>query len=1369
MATLIFIPNPFYPNEREISEIETCQSAYSLISSLNYDMDLYDPVIVCNQEIMECDFTIQSDDIVVFALSPAGGGGGGKTVLRIVMMVAVAVASAYTGGAVGAAYGAGYGAVAGAAVSIAGAMIINAVLPMQQPSLGSINNTASSPTYGWDAGANCITEGFSIPVIYGTVRVTPPLIGKYIETSGNNQYLHLLYAVSEGTVDSIAGVYINGDPIGDFTNVMYETRMGDINQTCITDFMATRADKSVGRILDAISWVQTQTTGNIVTGLTVGLLFPRGLYYAADDGSLANYSVQVQLQYSPDNVNWFTFADAKTGTQTGWIGRSGAVYPMSVSINNSGNGSYVSKASGALIDIDYVTPTYGSSSAYATITNNSSQAVRQNYSISGLVAGQYYLRAKFNTAPNSGTRYASECYFDYLEELIPESFTYPGTALLSIRALATNQLSGGMPQVTCLVTKNITNPADVVTDILTNTRYGYGVDPSRLLSSDFSSWKSYCTANNLNVNVYLDQAISVRKAIDTVSQIGYASIVQFGSRFGVIVDRDGITPVQGFLFTHGNIVKDSFTVEYLPIADRANIIDVSYTDASLNYKKTAIQVMSGTYDITNNANKASIDLMACTNRQQALNYAQRLINCNRYITITTSWHTSIDAIQCRVGDIVKVAHAQLVSGSISGRIVSATSTTITLDIPVPIQTNGAIEIRNIDDDSLITANVSSVSSDGLTLTLSTPLSVIPSPLSVYTYGQANLISRLMRISKIGTGISGERSITAIEYNSSVYTIGGTPSIPATQQFYINGLTATDHIEYAPDGSITTMIDLSWRGNMLFYYVWVRNGNQWELIGTTRTSNFSLNAVDGKQYTIAVGVTLQNASQIIYTPIGKDKPPLDVASLLATATDAGVILSWPASPDIDISGYILSRDGNIISDAKALKFMDTSFSLGDNVYSIVAIDTTYHTSVNPKTTTVTVTKPSTVLGITSKFSSDSSGMAMFILTWTTPSSMFSIDHYEITYNGVITKIQATTLSIQANWIGDMTFSIIAIDKYGFSSVPTSYTVTKVVPSAPANFRAQVIDNNVLFYWDAATNTSLPVTSYELRRGATWATATLIGKKSGGFTTVFEQTGGTYTYWIAAVDADNRYSSPVSLQTIVSNPPDFVSNGSLSSIFNGTLSSAVLSNGAVTLPIDTTTSFQAHFTSKGWATPNDQVNAGFPIFIEPATTGGYYEEVFDFNSVVGSTMVNIAYSGISAVGTPSIILAVSLSTDGTTYTSYGNLTQVYGIGFRYVKVRLTVSGDTKSIYTLSQLSVTLAAKLKNDAGSLTANAGDTSGTWVPFNIVFTSIQSIIPASNGSTPLTAVYTYNPATPTGFYVFVYNQSGTRVTGTVSWSAKGY
>lgn len=1369
MATLIFIPNPFYPNEREISEIQTCQSAYSLISLLDYDIALYDPVIVCNQEIMECDFTIHSDDIIVFALSPAGGGGGGKSILRVVMMIAVAVASAYTGGAVGAAYGAAYGAAASVAVSVAGSLIINAVLPQQQPSLGSINNASSSPTYGWDSGVNCITEGFSIPVLYGTVRVTPPLIGKYIETSGNNQYLHLLYAVAEGPIDNISDIYINGDPIADFSSVMYETRMGDINQVCITDFMTTRADKSIGRMLDSTNWVQTQTTGNVVTGITIGLLFPQGLYYAADDGSLANYSVQVQMQYSNNGINWLDFADAKTGVQTGWLGRSGTIYPISISINNSGNGIYVSQISGASVGIDYVTPTYGSSSSYATITNNSSQAIRENYSISGLTPSQYYVRAKFNTAPSTGTRYASDCYFDYLEELIPDSFTYPGTALLSIRALATNQLSGGMPTITCLATKNITNPADVVTDILTNIRYGYGVDPSLLLSADFTSWKNYCSTNNLNVNVYLDQAISVRTAVNTVSQIGYASIVQFGSRFGVIVDRDGIIPVQGFLFTHGNIVKDSFTLEYLPIADRANIIEVSYLDAQTNYTKTALQVTSGTYDITNNANKSSIDLQACTDRQQALNYAQRLINCNRYITITASWKSSIDAIQCRVGDIVKVAHAQLVSGSISGRIISATSTTITLDIPVSMQTNAAIEIRNIDDDSLITANILSVSSDGFTLILSSSLSEIPSPLSVYTYGQTNLISRLMRISKIGTGTSGERSITAVEYNSSVYAASGTPLLQPTQQFYLNGLSATDHIEYSSDGSIVTMVDLAWRGNMLYYYIWLQNGSQWELIGTVRDCSFSYKVVDGVQNTFAVGMTLSTSSQIEYSAIGKNKPPLDVGSLAASTNDSGINLYWPSNPDIDIAGYILIREDTVISEAKALQYTDTSFSLGDNVYSIIAIDTTDHTSVNPKTTTVTVTNPSTISGITSKFTSDSSGMAIFILSWNTPSSMFSIDHYEITYNGNTTKIQATTLSVQANWIGDMTFSIKAIDKYGFSSTPTAYIVTKSLPSSPTNFRAQVIDNNVLFYWDAAINTSLPVTSYELRRGSAWISATLIGKKSGGFTTIFEQTGGTFTYWLAAIDADNRYSIPVSLQAIVSQPPDFVSKGSLSSIFNGTLSSAVLSNGTVSLPIDTTTTFEDHFINNGWSSPNDQVNAGFPIFIEPTITGGYYEEVFDFNSIVGSTMVNISYSGISAVGTPSITLAVSLSTDGTTYTSYGNLTQVYGIGFRYVKVRISVSGDTKSIYTLSQLSVTLAAKLKNDAGSLTANAGDTNGTWVPFNITFISIQSITPASNGSTPLTAVYTYDIATPNGFYVLLFNQSGARVTGTVSWSAKGY
>ena len=52
--------------------------------------------------------------------------------------------------------------------------------------------------------------------------------------------------------------------------------------------------------------------GNGVVGLTATLLFPRGLYYAKNDGSIGNNSVKVVLEYSSDEIIWNDLATDDT-------------------------------------------------------------------------------------------------------------------------------------------------------------------------------------------------------------------------------------------------------------------------------------------------------------------------------------------------------------------------------------------------------------------------------------------------------------------------------------------------------------------------------------------------------------------------------------------------------------------------------------------------------------------------------------------------------------------------------------------------------------------------------------------------------------------------------------------------------------------------------------------------------------------------------------------------------------------------------------------------------------------------------------------------------------------------------------------------
>lgn len=242
-------------------------------------------------------------------------------------------------------------------------------------------------------------------------------------------------------------------------------------------------------------------------------------------------------------------------------------------------------------------------------------------------------------------------------------------------------------------------------------------------------------------------------------------------------------------------------------------------------------------------------------------------------------------------------------------------------------------------------------------------------------------------------------------------------------------------------------------------------------------------------------------------------------------------------------------------------------------------------------------------------------------------------------------------------------------------------------------------------------------------------------------------------MAAVDTDGIESDPTKITRVVSDPPDFVYKGEYVSTFTGTKSSAAFDGTVLSLPVNTTETFQSHFTSRGWNTPQDQINANYPIFIQPTAGSGYYEEVFTFPIPLSSSRVILSYSGRVVSGSPNVAITLSLSLDGISYNDYPGATEVFGSSFRFVKVKFQVTEPTnKGLYEISQISVRCDSKLKNDAGNVDAVLSDASGTIVNFNKEFVDVQSITVSPSGTTAIIPVYDFDNSTKTGTYSITSN-----------------
>lgn len=358
------------------------------------------------------------------------------------------------------------------------------------------------------------------------------------------------------------------------------------------------------------------------------------------------------------------------------------------------------------------------------------------------------------------------------------------------------------------------------------------------------------------------------------------------------------------------------------------------------------------------------------------------------------------------------------------------------------------------------------------------------------------------------------------------------------------------------------------------------------------------------------------------------------------------------------------------------------------------------------------------------------------------------------------------------VGSTAWLIKAMNKSGTYSINAAgATLSVTAPSTPS-VTAQVIDNNVLLSWSASTATQ-PVATYEIRKGATFAGATVIGKKSGLFTSVFETAAGTYTYWVVAIDSAGNYGTGGSVTAVVNAPPDYVLKLNVTSTFSGTFSGSIKdpSSGQLVLPVDITTQYQTHFTGNSWAGPSAQVSAGKTLFIEPAASSGYYEEFIDTGaSIVGGCKVTASWSEVD-IGTPGVTCSISYSSDNVTYTTLSATSAAFLPTFRYLKIRLAAtSSGGLDLAMITNFAIRLDAKVKSDSGTGSAVSTDSGGTVVTFATSFATVTSITVTAGGTTPLTAVYNFaGGANPTSFQVLLFNSSGTRVSGPFSWSAKGY
>jgi hypothetical protein len=666
-----------------------------------------------------------------------------------------------------------------------------------------------------------------------------------------------------------------------------------------------------------------------------------------------------------------------------------------------------------------------------------------------------------------------------------------------------------------------------------------------------------------------------------------------------------------------------------------------------------------------------------------------------------------------------------------------------------------------------------------TLTVSPAFSDTPELQSIWVLGSTSANPEKWRVISISEdGVNA--SITGLEYRADKYAAIESDikldPIPISNLRLIpnkpSEIVIEESLYLITDSTIGVRMSVSWLGKEGERYELEHrpvNGNWIKLNTSTPSIDVEpvVAGINEIRITAISGIGMRGPTVTTNKEIFGLKPSPDpVANFHAVFEEFAVRLIWDKIAVLDIAGYEIQQQ--VENAWLALDTVDaTTYKVEvlatdgqaqkSYLFRVRGVDTGGRVSVVWTYTTATVdTPPQPALG----YIFDGPDL---VLTWSKGRGDFPISDYRVYRDGVLKDSpKATQYRTKVTWGASVEWGVSAVDVAGNEGPITIAPVGVALPSVTQR-SAQVIANNVLLRW-AGTPGSLPIERYAIRKGAGE-----VDSAQGTFAALFESEGGTFTYSIVPVDTAGNEGAGDSRSVTVNEPPDFVLHTTLVADFTGARTNVYVEAGTLVFPVSDDT-WGEHFTNNSWATPQDQINAGFPVYIQPTPSVGSYTDEYDIGVVIPSSRIEVDVTADTVTGNPDVSVQIETretTTDSWTVFDPGQA-RIYSTNFRYIRMTLTVqTDDGVDLARVRSVLTRVSTKLKGDQGTAQVTANPTR---VDFNTSFIDIDSIVATIKGTTAgQTVMYDFLDApNPTGFDLYVFDDTGNPDTATVSWQARG-
>lgn len=119
--------------------------------------------------------------------------------------------------------------------------------------------------------------------------------------------------------------------------------------------------------------------------------------------------------------------------------------------NNFSGGQRVSDSISYKVEYRLVGDVSWIDAGTTTVTNNAVANFRRIFKIPGLTPGRYQVRVT-RVSPDPSATQVGDINLSNVDEIRNENIAYVNSALLAVHMLATDQISGAVPNISCIVT-----------------------------------------------------------------------------------------------------------------------------------------------------------------------------------------------------------------------------------------------------------------------------------------------------------------------------------------------------------------------------------------------------------------------------------------------------------------------------------------------------------------------------------------------------------------------------------------------------------------------------------------------------------------------------------------------------------------------------------------------------------------------------------------------------------------------------------------------------------------------------------------------------------------------------------------------------